>query len=101
MCSFHVSVESCPEYLSSSNNAGQSVAATLDRDKPTHPNEELDHRLFSGASVVTPPPFLVFDYMDWYLTIYDVVYFRCMRNDGNEFQVWVCLGKRCDTSVAG
>lgn len=35
-----------------------------DRDAPTHPSEEVDHRRLRDAPVVTPAPFSGFDCMD-------------------------------------
>lgn len=48
---------------------------TYDLDVPLHLNKELNHCLQHEAPVVTPPPFLEFDYMGWYPTFLDVVCF--------------------------
>lgn len=70
-------------------------------DVPMHPNEELDHRRIHDAQVVTPPPFLLCNYMDPYPILLDVGRLHCIPKDGNELQVRDNFGDRCDTAVAG
>lgn len=50
---------------------------------------------------MTPLPFPVFEYIEQYLTCFNVGDVRGMHTDGNELQVLDCLGEHRDTPVAG
>lgn len=54
----------------------------------------------SKMLVLTPQLFSVLDCIDWYLTFFGVVCFRCKLNDGNELQVWERLRERGNMDVA-
>lgn len=76
------------------------LRSTNDRDKPTHPNEQFDHRLFRGAPVVTAPTFLVFDYIDLYLTFFDMVRFLRVQTKCNKLQARDRFGEYPHPAVA-
>lgn len=94
-------MESCPEHLSNCGNTEQSVAALYDRNRPTHLNEELGHRPFPDVQVITLSRFSVFQYIDRYLTSFNVVSFRRMWAYCDELEVQERLSERCATAFDG
>lgn len=66
-----------------------------------HQNEEFDHHGHRAAPFVTAQLFSLFEYLERYPACFDAGRFCQVRPDGNELQVWDCLGNRRDSAVAG
>lgn len=73
----------------------------FDLDVPKNLNEKIDDRRLRDALAVSPLQFLVFGYLDQYLTFFDVAHFHCMGTDGNEWKVPDHLRELLDTDFTG
>lgn len=68
---------------------------------PAHLSEVLDYNGLSDAPVLTPQKFSLLDYIEWYLTLFDLTCFDRMRTDVEKLEVQDCLNERCNTVFAG
>lgn len=66
---------------------------SYDCDKPTHLNE-MNYPCYGDAPVVRPPPLSVFEYLERYLTFFDVGRFSRLQTDFISWQVQAHLAKR-------
>lgn len=72
----NVSAQSCSKYLPCSVMCAYPLWSSYARDIPTHPNKDFDLLCHLDATVMTILQFYAFEYIQWYMTCFDVVSFQ-------------------------